>query len=354
MSCLATSKTVTPEPIEEGTRVSSRSTVKLDSSIRLVFRSIDGSIPSAASLALHADERRGIYLYEFTDGTAYVGRSIDMARRLSDHRHDYRHDPRKPEIRQAHFAPVSDDVSVAELDEIETRAIHWAEQHGFDLINELKVNRPGGSADLAVVLDDGAAPLLPWDRTKRTNLLESAAPPAPTKSQQERYSRFMATPALSSLMDDIGRYVAETIPEFARLAGTRWSITAFPPRTKGPDDEVCAACITCGTLETLIIWTDGVNASGRINCKRPEGDRSFKPFHPSLPGHNSYRAAGGVVSYTFWNEPAFDRMLNDKRLLDWCYRLNVEMMRKGTNPQAHWTNPSLAQNVIEAATKLLG
>lgn len=103
--------------------MSSRSTVKLDSSIRLAFRSIDGSIPSAASLALHADERRGIYLYEFTDGTAYVGRSIDMARRLSDHRHDYRHDPRKPEIRQAQFAPVSDDVSVAELDEIETRAI---------------------------------------------------------------------------------------------------------------------------------------------------------------------------------------------------------------------------------------
>ncbi len=109
-------------------------TVRLGSSIKLVFRSIDGSIPSAASLALPADERRGIYLYEFTDGTAYVGRSGDMARRLSDHRHDYRHDPRQPDIRRVHFAPVGDDVTDAELDEIETRAIHWAESHGFDLI----------------------------------------------------------------------------------------------------------------------------------------------------------------------------------------------------------------------------
>lgn len=326
--------------------------MKLGSSVKLVFRSIDGSIPSAASLALPAEERRGIYLYEFTDGTAYVGRSIDMARRLSDHRHDYRHDPRHPNIRQAHFAPVSDDVTDAELDDIETRAIHWAEQHGFDLINELKVNRPGGSADLAVILDGGAAPLLPWDRARRTNMLEPAALPAPTKSQKQRYSRFLATPALSSLMDDIGRYVAETIPEFASLAGTRWSITAFPPRANRPyDDAVCAACITCGTLEALIIWTDGTNIYGRINCKRPEGDRAFKPFYPSLPGHNFYRAAEGIVSYTFWNRPAFERMLKDKRLLDWCYRLNVEMMRKGTNPQARWTNPSLTSDVVNAATR---
>lgn len=331
-----------------------RNTVRLRSSIHLTFRSIDGSIPSAASLALPADERRGIYLYQFTDGTAYVRRSVDIARRLSDHRHDYRHDPHQLRIRLAHFAPVSDDVSDEELDEIETEAIHWAESHGFDLINKMKVRKPGGSSDIAVVLDDGATPLLPWDRAKRTNILEPAALPAPTRSQLQRYRRFASTPAVSSLSEDIARYIAETIPEFARLAGTRWSITAFPPRAKRPyDGGECAACITCGTLETLIIWTDGNNVSGRINCKRPEGDKAFKPFYPSLPGHNFYRAAEGVVSYTFWNKPAFERMLDNKRLLDWCYRLNVEMMRKETNPQARWTNPSLTQDVIEAAAKLL-
>ena len=275
-----------------------------------------------------------------------------MARRLSDHRHDYRHDPRQPDIRQAHFAPVSDDVNDAELDEIETEAIHWAESHGFDLINKLKVGNPGGSADLAVILDDGATPLLPWDRTRRTNMLEPTILPSPTKSQELRYSRFVGTSAVNSLIDDIGRYIEETIPEFARLAGTRWSITAFPPRTNKPyDDAEWAVCITCGTLETLIIWTDGANVSGRINCKRPEGDKAFKPLYPSIPGHNFYRAAEGIVSYTFWNRPAFERMLGNKRLLDWCYRLNVEMMRKGTNPQARWTNPSLTRDVINAATK---
>ena len=221
------------------------------------------------------------------------------------------------------------------------------------LSNELKVNRSGGSADLAVVLDDGAAPLLPWDRTRRTNMLEPAILPAPAKSQKQRYSRFIGTSAVSSLIDDIGRYIEETIPEFARLAGTRWSITAFPPRTNKPyGDAECAACITCGTLKTLIIWTDGANIYGRVNCKRSEGNRAFKPFYPSLSGHNFYLAAEGIVSYTFWNKPAFDRMLNDKRLLDWCYRLNVEMMRKGTNPQARWTNPSLTNDVVEAATRL--
>jgi hypothetical protein len=147
---------------------------------------------------------------------------------------------------------------------------------GSIFINELKVNRPGGSADLAVILDDGATPLLPWDRTRRTNMLEPTILPSPTKSQELRYSRFVGTSAVNSLIDDIGRYIEETIPEFARLAGTRWSITAFPPRTNKPyDDAECAACITCGTLETLVIWTDGINVSGRINCKRPEVDKAL-------------------------------------------------------------------------------
>ncbi|MCH4081493.1 MAG: GIY-YIG nuclease family protein [Atopobiaceae bacterium] len=326
--------------------------MRLGTSIHLTFRSIDGSIPSAASLVLPADERRGIYLYEFTDGTAYVGRSGDMARRLSDHRHDYRHDPHQPDIRQAHFAPVSNDVSDAQLDEIETEAIHWAESHGFDLVNKLKVDRPGGLSDVEVILDDGASPLLPWDRSKRTDMLEPAKLPTPTRSQEQRYHRFVSTSAVSSLTDDIGRYVAETIPEFARLAGTRWSITAFPPRTRKPyDDAACATCVTCGTLETLVIWTNGTDIYGRINCKRPEGDKKFKPFYPFLLGHQGYTAAKGVVSYTFRNKSAFERMLNNKRLLDWCYRLNVEMMRKGTNPQARWTNPSLTIDVMDAATK---
>lgn len=118
--------------------------------------------------------------------------------------------------------------------------------------------------------------MLSWDRARRTNMLEPAILPAPTKTQEQRYGRFICTPAVSSLIDDNGRYIAETIPEFARLAGARWSITAFPSRTNKPyDDAECAACITCGTLETLVIWTDGINVSGRINCKRPEVDKAL-------------------------------------------------------------------------------
>ena len=48
-------------------------------STKLRFRRIDASARSVLSVGLASDERKGIYLYEFTDGTSYVGKSADMA-----------------------------------------------------------------------------------------------------------------------------------------------------------------------------------------------------------------------------------------------------------------------------------
>lgn len=318
----------------------------------LTFRSIDGSIPTAASLILPPNERRGIYVYEFTDGTAYVGRSVDMARRLADHRHDYRHEPRLmgKQIQRASFASVSDDVSDAELDEFETQTIRWAESKGYDLINELKVNRPGGAADISVVLADGSMPTIPWKRDMRTNSLAAATFPSPSASQKSRFDRFERNPATRALIASFARYVAETIPEFAKLAGTHWSITAYPSRAPRAD-SACAACITCGTLETLVVWSNGIKVFGYINCKRPEDDLLPRPLHPSASLRTCYRAADGIVRYEFRNKAALDKLFDDPRILDWCYRLNVEMIRKSANPQARWTNPSLTLSIIENAIR---
>ncbi|MGN0287588.1 MAG: GIY-YIG nuclease family protein, partial [Atopobiaceae bacterium] len=288
-------------------------------------------------------------LYEFTDGTAYVGRSIDMAKRLAEHRHDYKHIPELvgKRIRRALFAPVGDGIDEATLDEIETQSIHWAEDNGFDLINKLKTDKPGGTADFSITLETGATPLLPWSRTRRTNDLERAHLEKASESQKRRYQRLRATPFSSTVIDSLSYYVAETIPEYACLAGTRWSLTAYPHRSQSPGPEFkCVACLTCGTLETFVIWTDSISIFGFINCKRPEDDNLPKPLHPARPSHTTYRAADNIVQYTFRDERTLRRLLNDKRVLNWCYRLNVEMMRKGTNPQARWTNPQLTKDVI--------
>ncbi len=58
---------------------------------RLKFQRIDVSARSAAVGELAPDCRKGIYFYLFDDGSAYVGKSIDMVKRHAQHLHEYRH-----------------------------------------------------------------------------------------------------------------------------------------------------------------------------------------------------------------------------------------------------------------------
>lgn len=57
----------------------------------LIFRRIDMSPRSVLSAELTPGRRKGIYFYVFDDGTAYVGKSVDMVGRYAQHMHEYKH-----------------------------------------------------------------------------------------------------------------------------------------------------------------------------------------------------------------------------------------------------------------------
>lgn len=57
----------------------------------LIFRRSDVSPRSVLSAELTPSRRKGICPYVFDDGTAYVGKSVDMVGRYAQHMHEYRH-----------------------------------------------------------------------------------------------------------------------------------------------------------------------------------------------------------------------------------------------------------------------
>ncbi|MCI1934006.1 MAG: hypothetical protein LKJ31_02735 [Atopobiaceae bacterium] len=61
--------------------------------------------------------------------------------------------------------------------------------------------------------------------------------------------------------------------------------------------------------------------------------------------HGLYNAAKGVIQYYFLDLADLRLSLEDHRFLDWCYRLNVEMLRRCKNPQGHFSNPLLVRAV---------
>ncbi len=293
---------------------------------------------SALSAELAPGERKGIYLYEFTDGTAYVGKSVDMVERHAQHLHEYRHRPdfKGVGIAAAYFASVGADCGDAELDELETAAIAAAEAEERDLRNLLKAGRPGGSAGLLLDVDGGRMRNLPWDRNERTSALPAAKLGEAAASQRERFDQLRGLPEGDAILDALALYTQVALQEPANTAGLYWTATAFPARRRTP-----AACVTCGTLETLVVFADGEAPYGYANIKRPEGDKGFSPVAPWRLRDYGYKAANGVLTCEFSNIEELLRLLGRPRFADWAYRLTIECFRRCKNPMAKNGNPLL-------------
>ncbi len=324
---------------------------------RLEFRCIDVSARSVAAGELAPDCRKGIYFYLFDDGSAYVGKSIDMVKRHAQHLHEYRHrdDFQGVGISKAYFASVDEKMSDAELDELETRAIRQAEADGYSLRNKLKTSLPGGKGDLILDLSEDKMLFLPWERAARTNVLEPAAMRKPAESHKKRFARFMKLPEHEVLLEALSMYVHNTMPEPAHTAGIYWTANAYP----GRGSNVLPVCITCATLETLTVISDEGRLWGFLNIKCPEGS-SIKSLRGELNSvrkraaefsyyfrYAPYDAAEDVVRFVFHDLCTLREALKSPALLDWAYRLNVECFRKGKNPRGKDGNPLLMQAILD-------
>ncbi|MDO4183191.1 MAG: hypothetical protein Q4E12_06275 [Coriobacteriia bacterium] len=310
----------------------------------LVFKEIDPQARSAVAAELPAGKRKGIYCYVFSNNTFYIGKSKDMVVRHGQHLHEYkdRPDMRGVAIARALFASLPAKTGKQELDDIETDMIRWAERQGWELQNRAKTNRPGDGGDIKVLLDSSAVFRLPWDRAKRSNACVPAKLGRSTQSQVKRHDKLKALPYWSELRALLRRYVAETIQEPAHTAGTLWSASALPGGREGAPPLVC---ISCGVLESLVVYREGDGVGGFLNCKRPAEDKL--PF-PKVWGSDKdqYKASKDVIRRYFYSLDELERLLENERLLNWCWRLNIEMMWKSGNPNVRALNPRLVRDLL--------
>lgn len=314
---------------------------------KLVFKCVDVSARSAVAAALPPGRRKGIYMYEFSDGSFYVGKSVNMVERHAQHVHEYKHRPDfvSIEIVSAYFASVPLDTSDAELDMLETLAIGQVEKEGYNLRNILKTKRPGGSASFLMDLKGKEVRSLPWSRAASTADLPLAPLAEATPSQLKRFERLRSLPGYCGLIQTLSVYAAETMQEPANTAGLYWSASAYPKRRNAP-----AVCITCGLLETLVIFADGDDFHGFLNLKRPEGAIAFPGIARWRFADYGYKAVNGVLTYEFSSLRKLDRALRSSRFLDWAYRLNIECFRGAKSLVAASGNPLLMREIVAGKT----
>jgi predicted GIY-YIG superfamily endonuclease len=287
---------------------------------------------------------RGIYAYHFNDGTWYVGKSIDMAVRFTQHLHEYRHSIKQmPTISDAWFAEIkSKEPSV--LDEMETKAIHYFEDYGYDLRNKAKTQLPQGPNDAIVILEGNIGIKLPWNRSEKPSSSRHYVRNDSdiTKNQRKRFERLMRHPAWDQIAQILIHYINATIPDPAATAGKLWSLSAYPSGRYGSTRRLCT--LTIQNLETLVIgWTDDDKIFSFLNMKQP--DKYSNVIKGLIKA--DYSAASNVYTDYSNNLDFILEDIENEVIQDWCYRLNVELMRKGGCMVRHSNNPLLVQAILE-------
>ena len=288
----------------------------------------------------------GIYVLEFDDGARYVGKTVNIVSRYSAHKR------RHGDVAAFSFAPCE----AALLDYYE-RAVIRNEQRTHPLRNLMLTDWPGGKDDLEVILTEGAAVQLPWERERRRT-----AASEPKTSKERRFWDLAGRPDYARIRTQLARYVHETIPDPARTRGILWSLSALPSTSRTADRRRLFT-LNAGSVEMLILtewdladgeteleWTVNIWPDGVIGpLEALTGDWLEGACYRES---DAYKNAGPVVAIDCIGTDVFAQALDQAVIIDAAYRLNVTMMRRAKTIFAQHHNQSFAADLIRAIHSL--
>lgn len=299
-------------------------------------------------------DRCGVYRLWFERGDAYVGQSRDVVRRFADHRKTWGSD-----IQFFEFTPVSQNELT--LSEQELLA---ATEKLTSVRNIVWAQRPGGLETMIFNFEDRPSISLPWDRAERIRPEESISGRSWITGDNKwlQWAELAEHPSYAHLLDVIGWYVHETIPDPVRTNELLWVISCLPSTGRRPGHRRLAT-VSCGHLETLVVEehrTGGKRAiSVRINTEpvANSSERATRSFR-ELNRYTAYNVRYRIAETTSWafdleslrraitGDLVFSRM---PELLESAYKLNVRMMRHSGTIQRKYNNQQLASEVLYSA-----
>lgn len=190
-----------------------------------------------------ANERCGIYVIEFDDGTKYVGQSIDVVKRFRDHTHGSNHHESWGDVVALSFAPAPP----LELDILEKQIIQSQLAAGVLLRNRSGVLASEGPSplDLVVTVTEQKHWVLgDWEPSPsdRASFVRAAEQSGPTKLEKN------ATPEVAqAVTKDIAFALEHIIPISPETEKTYWTLSDYPSTAGGR-----YATLNTGILEFLV------------------------------------------------------------------------------------------------------
>ncbi|WP_227485732.1 GIY-YIG nuclease family protein [Corynebacterium aurimucosum] len=190
-----------------------------------------------------ANERCGIYVIEFDDGTKYVGQTIDIVKRFRNHTHGSKHHESWGDVVALSFAPAPP----LELDILEKQVIQSQLSARVLLRNRSGVLASEGPSplDLVVTVTEQKHWVLgDWEPSPsdRAAFVRAAEASAPTKLQKN------ASPEVAkAVIKDIAFALEHIIPVAPETERTYWTLSDYPSTAGGR-----YATLNTGILEFLV------------------------------------------------------------------------------------------------------
>lgn len=278
--------------------------------------------------------KSGIYILEFENGEAYVGKAVNAARRLSQHIAGTTHS----DFSSYCFVPVAK----RQLSEVEKATMAACERAGIRLKNlaGASFNYKPSALDEIVEPDfldaftAGAPNDFSGERPEEADLRRRYA---------ARYNDLKAKANFEEVLSALRLYVSECIPAPPRTELGYWSVSCLPKR--GSDRLL--ACLNVHWQEVLFIGEDerglfvGLNLAGTPLVEAGE----LTPEEVQ----SRYLPGGADQVSLMFPLRELPEVLQEPGALNAARMLNVRLMRKGKTNFARSHCFELADQILEQA-----
>lgn len=195
--------------------------------------------------------RCGIYTLGFETEERYVGQTVDVVRRFSQHRKTH------ADITHITFQPCA----AQELDQTERHCIHTLEAAGVALRNIALMSVVSGERDLDLVLspDEQAAWLNDHDAIEKGG--ERIQDDALRKRHRRKYERLLTLPHAQEALLTLGLYLNTTLPAPRRTELTFWMVSCLPYGVGREETLYARVSLNMQEVFSLIGFPEGLSAT---------------------------------------------------------------------------------------------
>lgn len=220
-------------------------TIQLASSMGFPNMDVVSSLQSISHLFGTTKKRCGIYLLAFQSKLFYIGQSMDVVRRFSQHRRIH------ADIVGFSFLPVTK----LNLDNIEKSLIYKAESLGIKITNAVHVTNVVGDTDfdLIVPISEQNA----WLSTafctpiNEANHSKIILPQAQQLRFSKHYSRFERHPLFQRALNLTKQYLATCVLAPRHTEYSFWSVSCMPSTNHSTWPRLL--CLNAGVMELFVV-----------------------------------------------------------------------------------------------------